>query len=118
MTFYQQCFGGELQLQKIGESPMSAQMPSEMGAQILHSSLTSDGITLMGSDCLGKALAQGNNVKMCLNCKSEEQINSFFSKLLIGGEVQMPLHQSFWGATFGELTDKFGLHWMLNFSRS
>ncbi len=118
MTFYQQCLGGELELQKIAESPMAAQMPSEMGAQILHSSLINAGITLMGSDCLGKALAQGNNVKLCLNCESEEQINSFFSKLSEGGNIQMQLHQSFWGATFGEVTDKFGLNWMLNYSKN
>ncbi len=118
MTFYQQCLGGELQLQKIAESPMAAQMPSEMSSQILHSSLTGEGIALMGSDCLGKALSQGNNVKMCLNCSSEDQINEFFSKLSSGGQVQLQLHQSFWGATFGELTDKFGLSWMLNYSKN
>lgn len=118
MTFYQQCLGGELELQKIAESPMAAQMPSEMGAQILHSSLSNEEVTLFGSDCLGKALQQGNNVKLCLTCKSEEEINTVFSKLSEGGSVQMPLHQSFWGATFGELTDKFGMHWMFNYSKN
>jgi hypothetical protein len=53
MSFYQQCLGGELVMQKISESPMAAQMPSEMGPRILHSSLTKNGLTIMGSDMLG-----------------------------------------------------------------
>jgi PhnB protein len=117
MNFYQQCLGGELELQKIAESPMAAQMPSEMGAQILHSSLVNEKLTVMGSDCLGKALISGNNVKLCLNCQTEEEINAFFTRLSEGGIVQMPLHQSFWGATFGEVTDKYGISWMLNYSK-
>jgi len=26
----------------------------------------------------------------------------------------MPLAKQFWGDTFGQLTDKFGIHWMVN----
>jgi PhnB protein len=26
----------------------------------------------------------------------------------------MPLQEMFWGAYWGSLTDKFGVHWMLN----
>ena len=49
MSFYQQCLGGELVMQKISESPMAAQMPSEMGPKILHSSLTKNGLVLMAT---------------------------------------------------------------------
>jgi PhnB protein len=56
MTFYQQCLGGELVLQKISESPMAARMPSEMGAKILHSSLTKENLVLMASDMMGNKL--------------------------------------------------------------
>ena len=117
MTFYQQCLGGELIMQKVAESPMAAQMPSEMGAKILHSSLTKDGLLLMASDMLGRSTVNGNNVMLCINCGSEEEINSFFNNLAAGGKINDPLQQSFWGATFGKLTDKFGVHWMFNYSK-
>ena len=117
MTFYQQCLGGELIMQKVAESPMAAQMPSEMGAKILHSSLTKDGLLLMASDMLGRSTVNGNNVMLCINCSSEEEINSFFNNLAVGGKIKDPLQQSFWGATFGKLTDKFGIHWMFNYSK-
>ncbi|HLZ85923.1 MAG TPA: VOC family protein [Puia sp.] len=119
MTFYQQCLGGDLVLQKIAESPMAAQMPSEAGANILHSSLTRNGVLLMmGSDMMGANLKQGNSVVLCLDCSSDEEINTFFKKLSAGGEIKMPLHQSFWGPTYGELTDKFGMLWMFSYRKN
>lgn len=31
-----------------------------------------------------------------------------------GGKVDMPLAKQFWGGMFGMVTDKFGIHWMIN----
>jgi PhnB protein len=119
LTFYKECLGGDLYLQKISESPMAAQMPSEAGPNILHGSLTRNGVLmLMGSDMMGNGLRPGNRVGLCLNCSSDEEINDFFTRLSAGGQVKMPLHQSFWGATYGELTDKFGLLWMFNYTKN
>ena len=118
MTFYQQCLGGELVMQKISESPMAAQMPSEMGPKILHSSLTKENLLLMASDMMGNAIVNGNSIGLCMNCSSTEEINSFFNSLAAGGKIIEPLHQSFWGATFGALTDKFGVNWMFNYSKN
>jgi PhnB protein len=98
---------------------MAAQMPSKLGPNILHGSLTRNGgVMLMGSDMMGKALRPGNSVVLFLNCSSDEEINNFFTRLSAGGQIKMPLHQSFWGATYGELTDKFGLLWMFNYPKA
>ncbi len=118
MSFYKKCLGGELVMQKIAESPMAAQMPSEMGNKILHSSLINEGIVIMASDMMGNDIVNGNSIGLCLNCSSAEELNNFFEALSSGGKVTHPLHQSFWGATFGHLTDKFGVNWMLNYSKS
>ena len=118
MTFYQECLGGELVMQKISESPMAARVPSEMGAKIFHSSLTKDNLVLMASDMMGNNIVKGNSISLCVNCSSDEEINSFFTNLSKGGNVKEPLHQSFWGATFGSLTDKFGITWIFNYSKN
>ncbi|HTI90148.1 MAG TPA: VOC family protein [Puia sp.] len=119
LTFYHKCLGGELTLQKVGESPMAAQMSSEEAANILHGSLTKNGAPIiMGSDMMGARLKPGNSVAFCLNCSSDEEINEFFEKLSADGQVLTPLHQSFWGSTYGELTDKFGMLWMLNYTKN
>jgi PhnB protein len=119
LTFYQQCLEGELQLQKISESPMAAKMPSEKGPLILHGALSKAGATLLfGSDMIGENLRPGNAVNLCLHCTTDEEIHRFFDRLAVGGQIKVPLHQSFWGATFGEIKDKFGINWMLNYSRN
>jgi PhnB protein len=118
MTFYQQCLGGELTLQRLAESPMSAQLPSARESDILHSTLIHERIILMGSDMIGARLNRGNGISLCLQCHSEAEVNSFFANLSTGGHGHTPLHQTFWGATYGELTDRFGIQWIFNYTKA
>lgn len=119
MTFYKDCLGGELMLQTVGKSPLSEHMPSQMQACILHSTLTTEGFLLMGSDMTPETgLIKGNAVSLMLNCSSEVEINTLFKTLSEGGTVQHPLETTFWGALFGDLADKFGNNWILNFSKN
>lgn len=119
MTFYQSCLGGELTLQPLAESPMAAQMPSEAGTQILHGALNKNGTTLLlGSDMIGANRVSGNSVTLCIHCHSKKEIVTCFDKLASGGQIIEPLHQTFWGATFGMLTDKFGNTWAFNYAKS
>jgi PhnB protein len=118
MTFYQDCLSGKLIFQTIGESPMADQMPEEMKECILHSSLTTEGFVIMGSDMTPETgLLKGNAVSLILNCSSEADIRSFFDKLSDGGTIKHPLENTFWDALFGDLTDKFGNNWILNFDK-
>jgi len=117
MTFYKECLGGELTLQTVGESPMAEQMPTQMKQSILHSTLTSGSIVLMATDMVTKdGLIKGNALSLMLNCGSEEEIKDYYTKLSAGGEATHPLENTFWNATFGALTDKFGNHWILNYT--
>lgn len=119
MAFYKACLGGELILQTIGESPMADKMPKEMKDCILHATLTTEGFVLMGSDMTPETgLVKGNSVSLVLNCNSETGIRSSYEKLSEGGQ---PIHQietTFWGALFGDLKDKFGNNWILNYSKN
>lgn len=119
MNFYKDCLGGELYFQTIGESPLANSMPKEIKDCILHSTLTKDGLILMASDMVSeKGLQRGNAVSLMLDCNSEEEIKECYTKLSEGGEATHPLEISFWGAHFGDLTDKYGNHWLLHFDRS
>lgn len=116
MSFYQHCLGGELVFQSIGDSPLSDKMPDEMKKNIVHSSLVHEGIVIMGTDMVWeKGLIKGNSVSLMLDCSSEEETRNYYSKLSEGGNATHPLHVSFWGALFGDLTDKFGNQWLLHF---
>ena len=114
MTFYRDCFGGELSVLKVGESPMAEQMPG-MEAMVMHSQLTTSDWMIMASDwCAPTTFTPGNNSSIMVECVDEEQQAALFAKLSEGGKASMPLDDTFWGSRFGMLTDRFGTDWMLN----
>lgn len=116
MNFYKDCFGGELFLQTVAESPaMAAQMPVEMKDLILHSILTVGDMVIMASDLNREKQVEGNTVQLCVNCQSEKELNGFFSKIAVGGKITEPLADMPWGAKYGAITDKYGKHWVFNF---
>lgn len=118
MTFYQQCLGGELQLQTVGDSPLSEKMPQQMKECILHATLKHNNLELMATDMVSEeGLRVGNSISLMLDCNSEDEIRSLYKKLSSGGKATHPLENSFWGALFGDLTDKFGNHWLLHFQK-
>ncbi|HKP70780.1 MAG TPA: VOC family protein [Pyrinomonadaceae bacterium] len=117
MSFYKDCLGGELEFQSIGDSPLADNLPADMKDCILHSTLTNDTLVLLASDMAPSAgLVRGNSVSLSLDCASEDEIRECYSKLASGGTADYPLEQTFWGALFGGLTDRFGNHWLLNYS--
>lgn len=119
MTFYKECLGGELTFQTVGESPLSNKLPKKMKDCILHSTLTKGSLILMGSDMVNeKGLIRGNSVSLSLSCRSEEEIKNCYEKLSKDGSQNHPLENSFWGALFGDLTDKYGNHWILNYEKN
>ena len=86
---------------------------------ILHSTLEAGALILLGSDMVGeKGLSRGNTVSLSLSCTSEEEIRTCYAKLSEGGNADHMLEDTFWGALSGDLTDKFGNHWLLNFNRN
>ena len=119
MIFYRDCLDGELDLQTIGESLMADKLPPQMKQRILHATLTKGDMVIMASDMVGeKGLIKGNSVSLILNCSSEDEIKTLYAQLSRGGEATHPLEDTFWGALFGDLTDKFGNHWLLNFDKN
>lgn len=115
MLFYQQSLGGELSIQTIGESPMAEKLPEQMKDSILHATLTNDSLVLMASDMACEdGLIRGNAVSLMLDCASERDIYAFYERLATGGKATHPIEHTFWGALFGNVTDRFGNHWLLH----
>lgn len=116
MTFYRDCIGGELNYQTLGESAMGEQCPAALKNSIVHSALINGPMVIMGTDMVGPdGYIRGNNVALCLNCESEQEIKTFHSRLTAGGKILQPLGRSSWGDLFSCFTDKFGITWMLNY---
>jgi len=118
LDFYKHCFNGEIvSIKKCSEAPkeMQEQMKNMDKNQILHSEFKAGNISFMASDCMGNnQYTIGNNISMSLNLNNETEQTKIFDKLASGGKVVMPLADTFWGAKFGVLEDRFGIKWMLS----
>ncbi|QNL49588.1 VOC family protein [Olivibacter sp. SDN3] len=117
MLFYQQCLGGNLSIQTIADSPLGKNFPIPIQKYILHASLRKGGLVLMGTDMVSDAgLVKGNTVSILLECTSEREMRTYYKNLSIGGLSTNPLEATEMGDFFGGLTDKFGNHWLLQYT--
>jgi PhnB protein len=122
--FYQSVFGTEFVgegIKRFEDIPQSAGNPvlsENVKKMVLHVELPLLGNhILMGTDApkeMGFTLNFGNNVHICLEPDSRQETKRLFNALSAGGNVTMPLEDMFFGAYFGECTDKFGVSWMFN----
>ena len=126
-NFYKSVFGGEFGergLQRFRDYKLPDGHPAITENEkdlIIHVELPlPGGFILMGSDVpesMGVPVIPGNNTIIALDPDSREETKRLFDALSAGGKVTMPLQDMFWGGYYGALTDKFGIHWMLNQSK-
>jgi PhnB protein len=120
--FYRSVFGGEFAtMLRFKDTPEAGRVPEKEKEMIMHVALpVGDGITLMGTDALesmGHRLQAGNNVQLSIETDSKNEVDKIFKGLSAGGKVTMPLADTFWGAYFGMVTDKFGVQWMVSYTK-
>jgi len=122
--FYQSVFGGQfggMGISRFSDIPQTDGMPPLLDADknlVMHIELPIlGGHILMGTDapeCMGFKVNYGNNVHINLEPDSREEAKKLFDALSAGGTIIMDLQDTFWGAYYGNCTDKFGVHWMIN----
>jgi PhnB protein len=113
MEFYTSCFGGELTLTKVNDSPVKDQMPPVQLNKTLNARLKSGNLEISASDWLrlDQTPIRGNTVCLYLSGGTLEELKILFERLSEGAEVTDPLKEHFFG-TYGALNDKFGVRWM------
>ena len=115
LEFYQQVFNGEIisKFTFADGGGACGEIPDKN--KIMHSEFRADNIHFFASDGMpGSEPVNGNRITLALNFTNLEEQAEIFAALSSGGEIKLPLADQFWGAKYGELTDKFGLHWSLN----
>ncbi len=122
-NFYKSVFGGEFSsFNRFSEIPSEASAGAPVGESegnlIMHVSLPiGRGSELMGSDrppSFGPGTA-GNLYHISIQADSREEAARLFNGLADGGNIIMPLEDTFWNACFGMLADRFGVQWMVNY---
>ena len=114
LAFYAKALDGKILFQQtFEESPMPSS--PEMKDKIMHATFQADKLTIMVSDCPPEhAVTNGSNISLSLNFTDIPSIDKTFAALAEGGTVTMELQDTFWGARFGMVIDKFGMNWMFN----
>ncbi|WP_218220731.1 VOC family protein [Nesterenkonia sp. Act20] len=118
LEFYHSIFGGELGMMTYAEGMGTDDENNDL---IMHGSLFVDrGIHLMGADAPPGMAASLGTVSLSNSAPDDaehETLEQWWEKLSEGAEITEALAKSPWGDTFGMLTDKFGVPWMVNASR-
>lgn len=109
-------------IQRFGDLPSDPSQPpiaEQVKKMVLHVELPLlGGHILMGTDApkeMGFTVSQGNNMYINIEPDTREEADRIFNELSVGGKIEMPIQDMFWGAYFGSFTDKFGINWMVNF---
>lgn len=119
MEFYKSCFGGELFLMKVKDSPVKDHMPASQLDKVLNARLKSGNVEISASDWLrpDQTPKSGNTICLYLSGGSFSELKTAFGNLSEGADVTDPLKEQFFGA-YGALTDKFGVRWMFHSATS
>ena len=121
-NFYKSVFGGELVgLTRFKDTPEGAKLNASEKELLMHVSLPiGKGNTLMGTDALesmGHKITAGNNFHLAIETDDKDEAEKIFKGLSEGGKVTMSLADTFLGAYFGMLNDKFGIQWMVSYAK-
>ena len=115
LGFYKGVLGGNFELTRIGDTPMSGHAPPADHNRVMHATFTAPGLTFMASDGRETKTVDPDegNVSLCIATDDAAEAERVFTALSTGGKVVMPYADAFWGGRFGALQDKFGVEWFV-----
>ncbi len=116
MTFYHSCFGGELTVTRLSDSPMKDQLPPEKHGRVINAHLRSAAVEISATDWMSAPTyvpRQGNTTAILLMADTYVELRTLFGRLADGAEKErfQDLHDLPIG-TYGQLTDQFGVSWI------
>jgi len=121
MAFYQSCFGGELMITRLGETPMAIQAPREQHQKVVYAHLESSTIAFSATDWLHptRTPKKGNPVGMYINGGTYGELRTVFDKLAVGADQDLldDLRDMPFG-TYGHLADRYDVHWFFQGDKS
>ena len=120
LEFYKQSIGAEVtSLMRWKESPDAAmKSPPGYEEKVMNAAFRIGETQLMADDGMGAKQAEFKGISLVIEVADDAEAKRVFSALGDGGNVTMPLMKTFWTSSFGMLTDKFGVPWMVNVEAS
>lgn len=114
LELYHSVFGGDLTVGTFGEAGM-ADDPADAD-KVMHGQLEGEnGLLLMASDAPSSMPTPSeSSISVSLSGDDEEALTRYWNGLAEGATIIEPLTRAPWGDTFGMLTDRFGVTWLVN----
>ena len=110
--FYEKHLGGKISMMMThGQAPDQSQIRPEWKDAVLHARITLGGEELMGADIPNAQPMRSAYVSLGVDTDTEAE--RMFAALADGGEVFMPMQETFFATRFGQLRDRFGINWMI-----
>jgi PhnB protein len=111
---YESALGAKVEnVMRWSDGPPDMKVSSDARDKIMHAELTIGGGKVMLADAPPHMPSPADsNITVCLTMDDNEDMKRKFDALGVGGQVVMPIHDAFWGATFGMLKDAYGIRWM------
>jgi PhnB protein len=110
--FYEQHLGGKVtMLMRHGDQPNPTPVSPEWQDAVLHARMDLGGTELLGADIPGYQPMR--SAYLSLTVASNEEAERIYALLSEGGQIFMPMQETFFASRFAMLRDTFGTSWML-----
>jgi PhnB protein len=110
--FYQHHLGGQIGMMMThGQAPDQSEVRPEWKDAVLHARISIGGTDLMGADI--PSAEPMRSAYLSLGVDSDAEAERIFSALSGGGQVLMPMVETFFATRFGQVRDQFGVNWMV-----
>ncbi len=109
--FYEKHLGGKITMMMNQSQAPGA--PDGAGKAIIHARMDIGDTVLIANDVPPSVFQKIRSVYMYLSVDSPEEAERVHNLLAEGGEVYMPLKETFYATRFSQLRDRFGVIWSI-----
>ncbi len=117
--FYAKHLGGKIaMLTTHGEMPDPSKVPPGWRDAVLHARLELGETVVLGADIPPERFQPMRSAYLTLILDSNEEAERVYALLSEGGQIFMPMEETFFAHRFAMLRDRFGTSWMLLHERT
>lgn len=116
LAFYKKTLGAQItSLMRWKDSPdETMKSPPGYEEKVMNATFRIGETEMMADDGMGEKQTEFKGMALAIEVADDAEAKRVFLALGEGGMVTMPLSKTFWSSSFGMLTDKFGVPWMVN----
>ena len=112
--FYAKLLGGRITaMMRVSDLPADSPAPSGSRDAVIHAALSVADVELIGNDVPPDHFKPIRSSYLYLGVDSPEEADRVYAALAEGGEVSMPIAETFFATRFAQLRDRFGTLWTI-----